>query len=63
MGLSLLSLLIYENEVPARARAALRRATLAPEGERRVHLEVAARELYREAHLDCDDARELVGLT
>ena len=63
MSLSLLSLLMYEDDVPPRARAAMRRATLAPAGERQVYLELAARELYREAQLDCADARELVGLT
>lgn len=62
MSLSLVSLLLHEDEVPATARAALRRARDAPPGERRAHLEAAARSLYRDAHLDCTDARELVGL-
>jgi hypothetical protein len=63
MSLSLLPLLIFEDDVPPRARAALRQATLAPAGERQMYLEVAARELNREANIDCADARELVGLS
>ena len=63
MSLSLLPLLMFEDDVPASARAALREANLAPEEERQVHLEAAARALYREAQLDCADARELVGLS
>jgi len=62
MTMSLLPLLLYDADVPATARAALRRANLAPASERRAYLEVAARELSREAELDCADARELVGL-
>jgi len=62
MSLSLLPLLVVEEDVPASARAALLEAARTPEDERRVHLEAAARALYRDAHLDCDDARELVGL-
>ena len=63
MRLSLLSLLIHSDDVPASARDALREATSAPAHLRRPHLEAAARALYRDAHLDCADARELVGLT
>jgi len=62
MSLSLLPLLIHEEDLPAMARAALREADRAPVSERQVYLEAAARSLYRDAHLDCDDARELVGL-
>ena len=62
MKFSMLPLLMYEDDVPASARAALREANVAPEDERQAHLEAAARALYREAHLDCADARELVGL-
>lgn len=62
MSLSLASLLIVEDDVPARVRAALHAANLAPAAERRSHLEVAARALYDEVQLDCADARELVGL-
>ncbi len=59
----LLPLLIHSRDVPASARAALVAASHAPASERRSHLEIAARALYREAHLDCADARELVGLS
>jgi len=62
MSLSLLPLLLVEEDVPATARAALRKANLAPSEERRAYLLEAASALYREAQLDCDDARELVGL-
>lgn len=62
MSLSLLPLLLVEDDVPVTARAALRAADRAPAGERRAHLERAARALYRDAQLDCADARELVGL-
>ena len=62
MSLSLVPLLLHESDVPVAARAALRAAADAPAGERRRHLETAAQALYREARLDCADARELVGL-
>ena len=62
MSLSLLSLLLVEEDVPPSARAALRKARLAPDGERAAWLQAAAFALHREAHLDCDDARVLVGL-
>ena len=62
MSLSLLPLLIHEEDVPVSARAALREAASLPADQRPALLEQAARSLYRDAHLDCDDARELVGL-
>ena len=62
MSLSLVPLLIHDEDVPAAARAELRAAERAPNGDRRVHLEAAAQALYRDAHLDCAEARELVGL-
>jgi len=62
MSLSLMPLLLHDTDVPASVRTALQEADRAPAIERRAHLETAARELYRELHLDCDDARELVGL-
>jgi len=62
MTLSLLPLLVHETDVPAVARAALRCASVAPAERRRAYLELAAMALAREADLDCDDARELVGL-
>lgn len=62
MSLSLVSLLIHEEDVPATARAALREASSIPADQRESLLRKAARSLYRDAHLDCDDAKELVGL-
>jgi hypothetical protein len=63
MSLSIATLLLHEADVPATAVAALRKAKAAPAEMRRAYLEAAAQALYRDAHLDCDDARELVGLT
>jgi hypothetical protein len=62
MTLSLLPLLIYDEDVPARAREALRDALVAPAESRGAYLEAAASALAREASLECADARELVGL-
>lgn len=62
MSLSLLPLLAVEDDVPARARSAIRRAKAAPAELRRMHLLEAADALYRDADLSCADARELVGL-
>ena len=62
MSLSLLSLLVVEDDVPPSARAFLRKARFAPDAERSALLQAAAFALHREAHLDCDDARVLVGL-
>ena len=63
MSLSLVPLLIHDEDVPAAARAELRAAEHGAGVDRRLHLEAAARALLRDAHLDCDEARELVGLT
>ena len=62
MSFSLLPLLIFEEDVPPVARAALREARLAPPEQRATLLATAAQALYRDANLDCADARELVGL-
>jgi hypothetical protein len=62
MSFSLASLLMVDDDVPMTVRAALRAASRAPEHERRLHLQAAARALKLEAQLDCDDAKELVGL-
>jgi hypothetical protein len=62
MSLSLLPLLIHDTDVPEGARTALLRAAAVPAGERRPHLEAAARALFHAGQLDCPDARELVGL-
>jgi hypothetical protein len=62
MSLSMLPLLLHDDDVPASVRAALRDADLAPARDRRAYLEAAAEALHREANLDCADALELVGL-
>jgi hypothetical protein len=62
MSLSISSLLLHSPDVPPAARAALLAASSAPAHERISYLEAAARSLYRDANLDCVDARELVGL-
>jgi hypothetical protein len=62
MSFSLASLLMVEEDVPATVRHALEAASRAPASERRPHLEAAAHALYRDANLDCADAKELVGL-
>ncbi|HUS33042.1 MAG TPA: hypothetical protein VMZ53_31285 [Kofleriaceae bacterium] len=62
MSLSLLPLLVVEEDVPASVRDAIRKANEAPAAQRHAFLLEAANGLYREVHLDCDDARELVGL-
>lgn len=62
MSFSVTPLLLASDSVPAGARRALRAAYEAPPDERQPHLEAAARLLHRELGLDCQDARELVGL-
>ncbi|MBV8760658.1 MAG: hypothetical protein JO257_25420 [Deltaproteobacteria bacterium] len=62
MSLSFLPLLVVEEDVPVLARSAIRRAKTAPLELRRVYLMEAAEVLYRDAHLSCADARELLGL-
>lgn len=62
MTFSMLPLLVHEDDVPVTARAALRRANHAPARQRRIYLELAALSLTRDANLDFEDARELVGL-
>ena len=62
MKFSLAPLLLVEEDVPARVRAELLAAHIAPPDERRLHLQAAARALFDEANLDCADALELVGL-
>lgn len=63
MSLSMAPLLIESADTPAVARGALRAARDASPGDRARHLETAARSLYRDLGLDCDDARALVGLS
>jgi len=63
MSLSMVPLLLQSNDVPAAARRALRDARDAPPEGRTLHLETAARSLFNDLGLDCDDARALVGLS
>lgn len=62
MALSLANVLIHEEAVPLRARAALAAASLAAPTQRRSLLELAATILHTETGLECRDSRELVGL-
>jgi len=61
--LHMAELLIHSNDVPPAARVALMTALAAPAEERRNGLVEAARSLVLDGGLDCDDARELVGLS
>jgi hypothetical protein len=63
MSFSMAPLLLHRPDIPATVRHALRAALDGPVEQRTRHLESAARTLYRELDLDCDDARELVGLS
>jgi hypothetical protein len=62
MTLSIATLLVHDDTTPEGARAALRAALARPEAERQALLIDAARILFFEGGVDCDDARELVGL-
>jgi hypothetical protein len=63
MALSVASLLIHSDSIPEGARLALADAFARPEQDRPALLKAAARILYKEAELDCNDALELVGLS
>lgn len=62
MAFSLAPLLVYSEAVPLVAREALRAANAAPAEHRRSALASAARLLYTETALDCNEALEIVGL-
>ncbi|HEV7555821.1 MAG TPA: hypothetical protein VGO00_10220 [Kofleriaceae bacterium] len=55
-------LLMHDRDLPAIVRAELQAAYTAPPERRDEHLLTAARMLSWIVPLDCDDARELVGL-
>ena len=63
MSISLASLLVHDDGVPAAARAAIRDALGSSVLRRERLLEAAARILHRETDVNCADARELVGLS
>jgi hypothetical protein len=62
MAFTMASILLHDERVPRAARDALRAATEGPSPRRRELLASAARILYREAGVPCEDACELVGL-
>jgi len=63
MAFSLAPLLVHSEAIPAKAREALRYASSAPAEHRKLALASAARVIYTETALDCDDAMEIVGLS
>jgi hypothetical protein len=63
MRFSVAPLLIHSDAVPAEARDALLAASDASLEDKTRALELAARVIYHETDLDCQDARELVGLS
>lgn len=60
--LHMVELLLHSDEVPLAARVALSSALASPPDQRYTGLVEAARILHHDAGLDCEDARELVGL-
>lgn len=60
--LHMAELLLHSDDVPLAARVALTSALSAPADERYLGLAEAARILHYDVGLDCEDARELVGL-
>jgi hypothetical protein len=61
--MSMATLLIHSEDVPAEARDAIRAAYQAPPQHRAASLAAAARVLHDATGLECRDVRELVGLT
>jgi hypothetical protein len=62
MSFDIRPLLIHSDAVPGPARDALRDALGAPPELRASALESAARVLFMQTGLECNDVRELVGL-
>jgi len=60
--LRIAELLIHSDDVPLAAREALTTAYNGPEAGRFDSLLEAAKILHRDTGVDCEDARELVGL-
>ncbi len=60
--LHMAELLLHSDDVPMTARLALTSALSAPAEQRHLGLAEAARILHHDVGLDCEDARELVGL-
>lgn len=62
MSFTMAHLLVHDDQVPERARDALKAAYDTGDAPSRVLLESAARVLHAETDLECRDVRELVGL-
>jgi hypothetical protein len=62
MSLSMASLLMHSEQVPAEARDAIRTAYEGLPEHRNTRLESAARVLHQATGLECRDVRELVDL-
>ena len=62
MAYDVTSLLMHSNDVPLAAKASLKAARQSPH-RREEHLRSAARALFHGTLLECDEARELVGLS
>jgi hypothetical protein len=60
--MSMAPILMHSEQVPASARDALREASSAPPASRDALLTTAAKILYAETGLPCEDVLELVGL-
>jgi hypothetical protein len=63
MALNISSLLVHDEAVPARARAAILAAKNLSGARKVESLRSAARALREETDIDCGDAMELVGLS
>lgn len=61
--MSMTSLILHSDHVPASARSALKAASVASAGEREALLSTAAQILVNETGLECEDALELMDLT
>jgi hypothetical protein len=62
MSFSMARLLMYNEQVPTRARDAIRAAYEGPPEHRSTRLESAARVLHQATGLTCSEVLELVGL-
>lgn len=60
--MSMAPILMHSEQVPPSARDALREASSAPPASREAFLTTAAKILYAETGLPCEDVLELVGL-
>ena len=63
MGMSMIPLLLVSDSISAQARDALREVVHAPPHERPEKRMAAARLLFQETDLACDEVKDLMGLT